>query len=159
MLALTPQAKVCMPHYTNQLKESITKSFGKAERFYRKNRGKLLYEIGGDTPKAILKDFLRPYHEGTAFSCHREHYRNVLDRFNSYFDRLYQGTLNHLGERQDIIMHSHSIGELLSGCSRKEEEDRSYDRLFNQFRFILLNLVQTTAESIDIWYKRTELWD
>lgn len=145
MADLTFAAMVCKPSCTNELKESIIESFGKAQRFYKKNRGKLLYEIDCDTPKAILEDFLRPYFDGTAFSRHREHYKNVLTRFNSYFDKLHMGTIDCFEAEVDRGFETEDI--------------RTYNRLFNQFRGTLLNLVQLTAESIDIWYERTELWD
>lgn len=67
-----------------------------------------------------------------------EHYSNVLMRFNLYFHKLHIAGINHLGDTK---------------------EDRAYDRLFNQFRASLINLVKLTAESIDIWYKRTNLWE
>lgn len=145
MADLTFAAMICKPSSTNELKESIIESFDRAQCFYKKNRGKLFYEIDGDTPKAILEDFLRPYYAGTAFSGHREHYRNVLTRFNSYFDKLHMGTIDCFEAETDRGFETEDI--------------RAYNRLFNQFRGSLLNLVQTTAESIDIWYERTGLWD
>jgi len=129
---------LCLPSVTEESRESIVEVFDKVQEFYRKNRGKLLHEIDGDTPKAILEDFLGPHSEGTAFEDNRDHYRNVLGRFNRYFNKLHMGTIDHMGDTP---------------------EDRAYERLFNQFRFNLLNTVQLALESIDIWYDRTHKWE
>jgi len=102
-------------------------------KFHKKNRGKLLYVIDGDSPKKILEDLLGPYHEKTVFKDHRDHYSSIYNRINNYFAALHSETIQHM-----------------SG------DDRAFDRLFDQFRSILIDKVPLICESIELWYKRAE---
>lgn len=135
---LTFEMKLCLPHYREESRESILESFAKIKKFYDKNKGKLLHKIEGDSPKEILEDLLEPFLEGNVFEDHRDYYQVILFRFNRYFKKLHEGTIEHMGNT---------------------EEDITYNRLFDQFRANLVNVVPLLCESTEIWYERTQLWE
>ena len=140
MTLLDLEFSLSQPPVTKEWKMDILKALEEVRIFYEKNKGKLLFSINGDTPKAILEDLLRPHIENSVFEGHQEHYRNVNQRFQTYFNKLLWGTIHHLGETP---------------------EDRTYNRLVNQFRRSrsVLRKVPLIAETIDLWYERTALYN
>jgi hypothetical protein len=128
---------LCLPRVTDELKDSILEKFAQLEKFYDKNKGKLLYEIKGDTPKSILEELLKPYNTGTVFVTNPEYFQKVQERLDNYFCDLHMGTINHTDDT---------------------EEDKAYERLFNQFRFFLGHDIPRLCTCINDWHERTDIW-
>lgn len=172
---LTTEMEECTPLQTEWLKRIILSEFTVMKIVYDGAfKKRLTYEISGDSPSKILEHMFEPYLENNIFKGNREYYQSISLRFNQYL-------MNFKVQKDLIEVKGLSLADQIKKgvvalnidfetIKMSVKESREYHELMQEIDLYnttdnhaynmgtLKEIVPRLCESIELWYKRTQLW-